>query len=146
VLVSWRYRTQRLPVRYCFGRATLDASKLVQGIKDALGADANVLLFYRLEYAHAMAQVKQAAEAADGLPHLVVPTVPLSNEPDEKLPIDSETQTHHTIAGYQFDIDANVDFNSYKIVFVGSESVTLSNIAMNYNQCEVDIRCVASID
>ncbi|KAJ2716551.1 Diphthamide biosynthesis protein 2 [Coemansia spiralis] len=114
--------TSRIPVLYAFGREPLDVAVCAKHIADALPAR-NLLLLCDVPYAHALDAVADAVRAASS-GTVVASTIAVRDRP----------YVPHTDAaaairpGRTWTLPAGQSIGDYTIVYIGGESLTLTNI------------------
>jgi diphthamide biosynthesis protein 2 len=118
--------TSQIPVLHSFGQLEMDtvicAAQLLNQMKDEMGSNRSLLLFYELHYAHAMVEL---AHRLSNTLHVTLAQVPETttivsqSESDPKHDIhDNEEQLH--LGGLK--IPALPDLSDHVLLYVGSES------------------------
>ncbi|KAI0804663.1 putative diphthamide synthesis protein-domain-containing protein [Irpex lacteus] len=120
-------QTSRLPVIYVFGRRSIDVDDCVTQLTDTIKAadpqPRNILLRTDVRYSHVANDIRKGLSEALPSYQISTPEIPLYSQP-------------HTDPSSQPQTTAN-DVEIDSILFVGGESLTLTNLLMTNAHCQV---------
>ncbi|KAJ2785964.1 Diphthamide biosynthesis protein 2 [Coemansia javaensis] len=126
--------TSRVPVFYVFGRMGLDVNDCADKAQRAL-AGRNVLLVCDVPYAHALpdlaAAMRACAEPAFG--HVVASTIGVLDRPY----VPGDQQAAAIRPGRTWELAAGTAIGDYAILYVGEESLTLTNVMVTERSAAV---------
>ncbi|ORX92879.1 diphthamide biosynthesis protein [Basidiobolus meristosporus CBS 931.73] len=119
-------RTARMPVLYVFGRHPIDTEDCVEKFEELFQQDRSqpIGVVYDVIYAHCIDEF--AAKIRErGYDNVAVSTVRLES-------IEGTEEN-----GRNYNIPEGKDINDYTLFYIGTESLTLTNILMTKNKCTV---------
>jgi len=114
--------TEKLPILYVFGKSLLCLDSLLQNMGTVVTANDHILMFYDVCFHYIVMSSKK--KLIESYPNLVM----------SFLPIDKENfiETSTKCFGRMYNLKD--ELSSYKIIYIGEESLTLNNLILKFNK------------
>ncbi|PSN40491.1 2-(3-amino-3-carboxypropyl)histidine synthase subunit 2 [Blattella germanica] len=113
-----------LPVLYIFEKFSIDIFHVVSQFRKFFKErDKKILLFYDVDYHHAIGEVVESL--SPDFPNLIVPVLASCSASDS-------IQNQFNILGRSFTLPENATLEVYSIAYIGKDGRTLSNVALTF--------------
>ncbi|KAJ8305393.1 hypothetical protein KUTeg_015938 [Tegillarca granosa] len=134
-------QTRRLPVLYVFGQQKIDITDFVQQIQEAIkDKNSNIVLMYDTVYAHATDKLSLLLK--DTYRNLVASKLCINEDKsvgnkdtDANTSCVKVQRTKVTKCGRSFVVPDETFLSNYSVLYIGEESLTLTNLMMTMNRC-----------
>ncbi|CAH1773767.1 unnamed protein product, partial [Owenia fusiformis] len=139
-------QTGRLPVLFIFGQRPIDVEHCTSVITSTLNdAALPVVLMYDVAYRHAIGLIETELGrfyetfvcSSLNLPESESNSISSKESQDTVHSEESQSARLHTKCGRTFKIPEGTNLGDFTICFIGSSSLTMTNIRMVYNQCQL---------
>lgn len=141
--------TRRLPVIYVFGKNSINIDDCVSKFcKYIPNKEDPILIFYDVVYYHSVANIRQLLHSHNYLNCVISdlqvnPNTPRNFKSNSNSNINlTDTNNNNNnrfkyFCGRIFELDEKFAIEKYKIFYIGSEGITLNNLIMTFNRCEI---------
>ncbi|CAL1702605.1 unnamed protein product [Somion occarium] len=136
-------QTSRLPVIYVFGKKEIDTddctAKLLAALKESSTQRQGIMLRFDVAYAHRadkiMSRLRNALEPTTRLLYTPSPTISSPTDQTEKSSQNISNGATPKEETLNSQTENEPDFNT--VLYIGGESLTLTNLLMTHSSCEV---------
>ncbi|KAJ3084854.1 Diphthamide biosynthesis protein 2 [Rhizoclosmatium hyalinum] len=124
-------RTSRIPVLYVFGNPPVDLEHLSSSVSALIPTTTPVLFMFDAVYSHSASAISTTLNNA-GFKDLIVSTIDTEVGVTAGKNVDAEASAY----GRKYVVPEGRDIGEYSILYVGAESLTLTNILMTHSSLQ----------